>query len=155
MIYSAASDSFPLYTDTGFFLDNSLTAINRDGSLIALEGSSLIVADRNFHAVINLPGINGGAVFDPTRDMPYGVNSSTGRLVGFDTHTWTVKYVLAVGESIGACKAFGSGVMRISDDGKLLFLSTPTGVRMYTLPVSTGVINSLSVAGFPSFATAG
>src|SRR5207249_4926606 len=43
----------------------------------------------------------------------------------------------------------------VSDDGKLLFLATPSGVRMYNLRLSTGVANSLSVAGFPSFLTAG
>jgi uncharacterized delta-60 repeat protein len=155
MTYSAASDSFPVFSDTGMFLDNSLAAISRDGSLIAVDGGFAMVADRNFHGVVTLPGIDGGVAFDPTRDLLYGVNSSTDQILAFDTHTWAVKYVLAVGENVSTRSAFGSGVMRVSDDGKLLFLATPSGIRMYNLRLSTGVASSLSVAGFPSFVTAG
>jgi len=114
-----------------------------------------MVADQNFHGIINLPGIDGGVAFDPTRDMLYGVNSSTDEIIAFDTHTWAVKYVLPVGETLSTCTAFENGVMRVSDDGKLLFLATPSGVRMFNLRVSTGVASSLSVAGFPSFVKAG
>jgi hypothetical protein len=50
---------------------------------------------------------------------------------------------------------FGNGVMRVSDDGTELFLSTPSGVRMIDLPQSTGVASRLDVAGFPSLVSSG
>src|SRR5262249_5076626 len=39
--------------------------------------------------------------------------------------------------------------------GTVLFLSTPTGVREYNLPTSTGVASTLRLTGFPAFISAG
>src|SRR4051812_7920210 len=87
----------------------------------------------SFGTVRTLSGIDGGVAFDPARDVLYGVNSSTDQIVAYDTNTWAVKYSLAVGENAPTASALGNGVMAVSGDGKWLFLSTPTGVRVYSI----------------------
>src|SRR5205823_14714568 len=54
-------------------------------------------------------------------------------LYAYDTTTWAIRYYQPVGENVPASSAFGSGVIAVSGDGKWLFLSTPTGVRVYSI----------------------
>jgi hypothetical protein len=149
--YDAASNTFPNHLGTNQFLDDALSAINRNGTLIALEsGANIVVRDRNLNTVTTLSNLAGGLAFDPLRDLLYAVNTDTAQVVAYDTTTWAERYRLSIGESIGSSGAFGSGVMVVSNDAKHLFLATPTGVRVLDLPSP-----SFQVSGFPSSATAG
>src|SRR5262249_1403178 len=56
---------------------------------------------------------------------------------------------LAVGEAVGSLAPFDSGMMAISSDGSYLFLSTPTGVREFSLPSATRATQFL-VSDYPS-----
>jgi hypothetical protein len=149
--YDPASGTFPSSANTNAFLDNNLAAVNRTGTLIALEfGTGVTVMNPTFGTVHTLSGIDGGMAFDPVRDVIYGVNSSTDQITAYDTNTWAAKYTLAVGEDVPASSAFGSGVMTASGDGKWLFLSTPTGVRVYSIaPTLTVTAGTTAVAGQP------
>jgi hypothetical protein len=154
-LYNAVTDTFSREFDTNTFLDNALSAVNRNGTLIALElNGGITVMDRNFDTVKTLPGLAGGLVFDPVRDVLYAVNTGAAQVIAYDTNTWAVKYQLAVGETVGASSAFGNGVMTVSNDGSLLFLATASGVRMFNLPAPAGG-TQLAVSGFPMPTTAG
>ena len=124
---------------------NTVSAINRNGSLIAMElYNGISVMDRNFNAVENLAGVNGGLAFDPTRDILYAANSVADELIAYDTNTWDVLYRRSIGENINASSPFVSGGMSVSDNGQYLFLSTPAGVRMFNL-TGTGLPESHKV----------
>jgi hypothetical protein len=96
-----------------------------------------ILFDPNLNSVRVLNGAYAGVAFDPTRDLLYLADSATNQIVGYDTANWNEQFRLAIGETIGAGQEFGNGVMTVSDDGSRLFLSTPSGVRMLTLPAPT------------------
>ncbi len=154
-LYNAVTDTFSREFDTNTFLDNALSAVNRNGTLIALElNGGITILDRNFDTVKTLPGLAGGMVFDPVRDVLYAVNTATAQVAAYDTNTWAVKYQLAVGETVGASSAFGNGVMTVSSDGSLLFLATASGVRMFNLPAPAAG-TQLVVGGFPMPTAAG
>jgi DNA-binding beta-propeller fold protein YncE len=154
--YDPASDSFrTAATAPGF--NNSLSAVNRDGSLIAMEfQGALSVMDRNFHMVQILgSGLTGGVAFDPNRDVLYAASAATGQVIAFDTATWRERYRVAVGEAVSGGSPFGSGEMAVSSDSAELFLSTASGVRVIDLPPATGQAARLEVGGFPSYIKAG
>jgi ribosomal protein L24E len=161
--YDAASNSFPQHAQTYAFYDYALSAVNRDGSLIATElgyGPSFFygvsVMDKNFHSVHTLgTNFNGGLTFDPSRDLLYVADASAHQIVAIDTSTWAEQFRLDIGESVPAATPLGSGEMTVSSDGSELFMSTPSGVRMINLPASTGVASQLDVGGFPSYISAG
>jgi hypothetical protein len=162
--YTAAGDAFSHETNTNMFLSTRWSAVNRNDTLIALEmfNSDVTILDVNLKHVKDLGGIDGGVAFDPTQDVLYGVNSTTGQVVAYDTNTWAVKYTLPVGEPVnwmggdgGPLSAYGAGIMTVSSDGKFLFLNTASGVRVYALPQASGVAASLQVGGFPAYVKAG
>ncbi|MBD3561778.1 hypothetical protein H6S82_23460, partial [Planktothrix sp. FACHB-1355] len=134
------ADQFPSKGETNTFHSNALSSLNRDGSLIALESypSDIVIRDKSLNPVKTLTGYEGGMVFDSKRDILYAANVSTDRIVAFDTNSWNQLYTLNIGENINGDDSFGwnfgSGLMSVSDDGKYLFMSTPSGVRMFDLP---------------------
>jgi hypothetical protein len=135
--YNAASDSFPSHGTAQQFLGNSLASVNRDGSLIAMEiDTSVRIMDRNLHLVTTLTNLGGGLVFDPTRNVLYAATST--QIIAYDTTTWTELYRFDIGQTVSSVTAFGTGEMTVSDDGSFLFLSTPGGVRVYTVTGSGG-----------------
>jgi hypothetical protein len=163
LTYDPATDSFPQSANTNAFYDNAALAVNRDGSLIATQlgyGPSFFygvsVMDKNFHSVRTLgPNFNGGLVFDPTRDLFYAADAAADQVVAFDTNTWAEQFRLNIGESIPRFVTFGSGEMSVSADDSVLFISTPSGVRMLALPANPGVVSGFRVGGFPVFTGAG
>ena len=65
-------------------------------------------------------------------------------------------YQIAIGEATNPGQAFGTGMMTVSNDGKWLFLTTPSGVREFSLPdqnpathfaPSAGSFNGVTAAG--------
>jgi DNA-binding beta-propeller fold protein YncE len=152
--YDTASDSFLRRQIGGF--NNSLSAVSRDGSLLAMVyGGGLSVLDRSFHTV-QILGASGGVAFDPNSDILYAASTTTNEVIAFDTHTWQERYRVPVGEAVNFFGGpFGSGEMVVSDDSAELFLSTDSGVRVIDLPPATGQPARLDVTGFPSFIGAG
>src|SRR5262249_47467292 len=145
-------DSFPRHLQTGGFHDNDLSAVNRTGSLIALEsGGGISILDRDLNALQTLPGVDGGMAFDSLRDTLYSVNSTPDQIIAYNTNTWAERFRIPVDQNVGTSSAFGSGVMTVSSDGRFLFLSVGNGVRVYDLPNNPGVAASLQVSGFPAF----
>jgi sugar lactone lactonase YvrE len=154
--YNAVSDSFGTSINTGIDLSNALSAVSRNGNLVALEyNGTVVVTDRSFNEVTSLPNQDGGVAFDPLQDVLYTVNSAKNQITAFDTNTWAAKFQMPIGENVTPGSAFGNGVMTVSNDGSLLFLATPSGVRMFNLPTNGGPAATLSISGFPSATNAG
>ncbi len=147
--YNAVTNTFSTERDTNTYLGTNLSAVNRDGSLIAIEwGTGISILDRNLNSVENLTGVDGGLTFDPQRDILYAANFTTDQIIAFDTHTWHELYRLNIGEDIPSSdswdtssRPFGNGMMTVSADGHELFMATPSGVRMLDLlPVGTQLV---------------
>jgi hypothetical protein len=154
-MYNAATNTFGPRINLGINLSNTMSAVNRNGKLLAFDmGSSVLVMDNNYNVRTQLGGLDGGVVFDPNQDVMYAVWPSGDQIVAFDTNTWAVKYQLPIGEPVGPAQAFGNGVMAVSSDSSMLFLATASGVRVFNLP-NSGPAVSLNVSGFPQDASAG
>mgnify|MGYP002623110063 FL=1 len=131
--YDPVADQFPVSKGVGWYLNTANSSVSRNGSLIAIvssrRGLSLMHADLS--EVLNiLPPYRGGLQFDAVRDVLYAVDLAAAELVAIHTTTFEELYRLPVGESLG----FESYVdTSMSPDGELLFLSTPSGVRMFRL----------------------
>jgi hypothetical protein len=154
--YNATTDTFTAGPSLGTNLTNALSAVNRNGTLMAIEvPGGLLVMDQHYNFRNFLQGVDGGVVFDPTQDVMYAVNSASDQVVAYDTNTWQVKYQLAIGEPTTPGQAFGNGVMTVSNDGKWLFLATPGGVREFGLPDQNPATHLVLGGSFNGIATAG
>jgi hypothetical protein len=152
--YNATTNTFGPRLNLGI-PNPFLSAVNRNGRLMAFDlGNQVMVMDNNFNVRNQLGGLYGGVVFDPNQDVMYAVWPSGDQIVAFDTNTWAVKYQLPIGEPVGPDQAFGNGVIAVSSDSSMLFLSTASGVRVFSLPTS-GPAVALSFSGFPQVTTAG
>jgi DNA-binding beta-propeller fold protein YncE len=157
--YDPAADSFPRsVSSTAAYYDDAISAVNRDGTRIAVELGYLgagyygvSILDRDLNSVESLPpSYDGGVVFDPLRDLLYAINSTTDQVVAFDTNTWQERFRLAIGENVPRSNPFSSGVMTVSGDGRFLFVATPTGVRVLDLPGNPGVVSAFQIGDLPA-----
>ena len=105
-------------------------------------GPGIIILDPNLNTVTTLTGLRGNVLFDPSRDWLFVAETDSNRIIVFDSTNWERLGELSTGENLGSTSSFGSGVMALSSDGRKLFLSTPTGVRIITVP---GAITHFSV----------
>jgi hypothetical protein len=135
-LYNAPTNSFYNQSDKNGF--PFFSAVNRDGSLFALEigeapGTS-IYDSQTETLVHRFPGQWTGCVFDPVRDLFYSADQATDQILIYETAGWNQIGQLAVGENFSGGSFLGIGTMSISDDGQFLFMSTPMGIRMFTVP---------------------
>jgi sugar lactone lactonase YvrE len=118
-------------------------AASPDGSRLVARGIATDVLDRSLNFVRNLPGIDGGMAFDPTRPVFYGVDTAHKQIVAFDTGTWRELYRMPTGvQFMASAYPMMDGMTAVSDDGRWLFLTVlGQGVRIYPLrdPPPTGV----------------
>ncbi|MBD2120122.1 ELWxxDGT repeat protein [Trichocoleus sp. FACHB-262] len=138
--YNTTQNQFSSAKLTNTYLGSSLSAANRNGSLIALEwGNGVSILDENLAGVQTLFGVDSGVAFDPVRDILYGASSAADQIIAFDTQTWEELYRLDIGEDIASdfygntSTPYGTGMMTVSDNGQFLFMSTTAGVRMFGL----------------------
>jgi hypothetical protein len=154
--YSPNTNTFTAGPNLGANLTNSLSAVNRNGTLMAIEGpGGLLVMDQHFNVHNFLQGLDGGVAFDPNQDVMYAVDSATDQIVAYNTDTWQVMYQMAVGQTTTPGQAFGTGVMTVSSDSKWLFLTTPSGVREYSLPDQNPATHFSISGSFNGITTAG
>jgi DNA-binding beta-propeller fold protein YncE len=148
--YDTSTDVFSAIGQSNDFLGNAPLAVSRDGALFAL-GHSIAgtrIYDSAFGIVATLPAST-GYVFDPLRDVLYLTNRLTDQIVEYRTSDWSVVSTFPVGENMIVSLAFGEGYMSISDDGQQLAVSTPLGIRVYSIPAPGGV-GLLVIAGMAS-----
>ncbi len=134
--YDALSDTFGGSATTGASLSASVSAVNRDGSLIALDRGSASIRGPDLIEIGNLGELTGGLIFDPLRDLLYGVDVGSDELVAVNSNTLVEAFRLSIGENMGSSSPLDEGEMSISDNGRIVFLSTPAGIRMFTIPTN-------------------
>jgi hypothetical protein len=135
--YRADKDAFSPVSLYRWFLYHTSSAISRDGSLLAtrkassisLENSSTLEFERSFQ------GFDSGVAFDATRNVLYAVDSAADQIVAFDTTKFSRVSQFAIGEDIpSGSDPFETGTLVASADGRYLALSTPSGVRLVSIP---------------------
>ena len=143
--YSATSNAFGPVANTNAFGDFASAAVNRNGTLLgtrlANQPASLDTAP-SFNFVHSFTGLDSGVAFDGTRDLLYGVNSVTDQIIAYNTNTFVEKFRLSIGEDVSfSSSMFGPGILIASPDGRRLALRTPSGVRIFTIPVLVKVVS--------------
>jgi hypothetical protein len=132
--YSAISDSFPHDQLSGLFQPYAPAAVNRDGSLIAVDWSEdLFTLNSNLEKSEPFIYLAGGVVFNPIKDLLYAVAERRGQLVAMDTNTWQEREALDIGEGVLSSETFGPGTMATSGDGRTVFLATFSGIREFAI----------------------
>ena len=131
-LYDAPSREFIAQRDTSTFHSSTMGAVNRDGSLMALElRGGISLRDRDLNTVEELDGLQGGLIFSPVADILFAADDVMNEIVALDTTTFAVLDRYPIGEDITRSAPLGDGVMSISPDGNNLFISTPDGVRYF------------------------
>jgi hypothetical protein len=145
-IYQVSSpDELSESASVSWDLSSASAAVSRDGSQIALQafGVGFALMDSNLDAVDALPAYRGGVAYSPVQDVLDAGDATMNQIVAFNALTSAELFRLDVGEDIGD----GLTHMTLSDDGSRLFLTTPMGVRMFSVPVPEPVsITTLGMA---------
>ncbi len=149
LIYSTSANSFGYTGYLATYQDSAQGAVNNNGSLVAMDGGSLLnqvmVFDNQMNSVATLPNLDGGLIFDPTADLLFAVDSSQNQIDAWNTNTWSQISASSIGETAGTQSPFDNGQMAASADGSELFLSTPSGVRMYNIAPEPSALALLAV----------
>lgn len=146
--YSATTNSFGPTAKPGFNNGIVSAAVNRNGTLLGTRFSTATLDTApNFGFVNVFNGVDSGVAFDATKDIFYGVNSSTDQIIAYDTNTSAELFRIDIGEDVSHWSTqFGPGTLVASQDGNYLALMTQTAIRIFA--VSDG-------APFPSTPTFG
>jgi hypothetical protein len=136
--YSAIANSFASGIDTNAFLDYASGAVSRNGGLLALRtyGSpASVYTAPDFILLHTFTGLDSGVAFDGSRDIMYGVNSTTDEIIAYSTTTYAELFRLKIDEDVQAGSTmFGTGTLVASPDGRWLALETDSGIRVIALP---------------------
>ncbi len=135
--YDAATDTFPVGTRAETILSNSFSAVSRNGGLFALErrNRTVWILDRDLNEVTNLLGLRGGLIFHPQSAILFATDPESSDIVALDANTWTELDRYPIGENITSDTfPLGAGEMSINADGTLIAISTPSGVRLISVP---------------------
>jgi hypothetical protein len=149
--YSATTNSFGERGRTNDYFNFATAAVSRDGRLVStLLGmdvypalhvpNAAIDTASTFQFVRSLAGVDRGMAFSPVADTLFGVSSSAGQIIAFDTETRGERFRIPIGDSVETSAngplMFGTGTLVASPDGRYLALATVAGVRLYTIPAT-------------------
>lgn len=132
LTYDSLTNGFGPVIQTGLHFREASTAINRDGSLLAVRDYFTgLNTTSDFKMVHVFTTLDSGVAFDALEDVLYGVNSSSEQIIAYDTNTFTEKFRIRIGEPVGSRGSqFEAGTLIASQDGRYLALITPTTVRV-------------------------
>ena len=134
--------------------------MSRHGDAVATfifsEGARLESAPA-FAQLHTFPTLNGGLVFDATRDLVYGTSvpasSFNSQIIAYDTTTYAEKFRFDVGEVLNSgASRFGPGLLVASPDGQRLAVRTNNDTRIFSIPgVQLVSVASLKMHGAAEF----
>jgi hypothetical protein len=138
--YDATANAFGPLGLVGGFLEYAGGAVSPSGTMLATRRGRILSLETapDFHLLRMVSGPDGRVAFDPDGRTLYTVDSTTDQIIAYDSATLDEKYRLDVGEDVsgGIIYQFLSDVLEISPNGRYLALSTASGVRLFTLPLS-------------------
>ena len=117
-----------------------VASVSRDGRYAAFPGAGRIVGP-DMGTVTTLPqGLFESALFDPSRDVVYGIGyyGSTG-VTAYDATTWAQFAVHYLPTSGPDAYRQGSGAMSVSGDGNWVFVAGAGGVHAVAVRPNLGV----------------
>ncbi|MGI8436980.1 MAG: YncE family protein [Chthoniobacterales bacterium] len=134
---SATTDSFGMSVQTQSYLGGR-AAVNRNGSAVATGFGARTTIDTapGFHFVRSIQNAGAGLVFDAVMDRIYATNTSAAAVVAYDSTSGAELFRVPVGEAIPLFSPFDTGLLIASPDGHYLAISTPSGVRLLTIPAN-------------------
>lgn len=143
--YDAPSDAIAGNLPFTLNAGGQMNAVNRDGTLVAINGATLVVFDKQLNELHSLPDLRAGHIFDPTADILYAFDETTDELVAVDTTSFNELSRVSVGDDLRFARQLDDGVTAISDDGSVIFRNTEDddGVRIITTrptPIITGTM---------------
>jgi hypothetical protein len=140
--YSSSTNTFAAKPRAAYAGGATAASLNRNTSLLASRqtrwyGSSVDSAtDLSF--IRALRDVDAGVAFDPTHDVLYGVDSINARIIATDSNAFEELFEFNTGESVDVYPntpmPFDTGYLVASPDGHYLALTTPSGVRLFTIP---------------------
>jgi Ca2+-binding RTX toxin-like protein len=151
--YNAVNGTFPASDETGWYL-GSVSAVNRDGSLMAIRvGSGVAIIGPDLETIESIGGVNvQNVAFDPSRDVMYVTDTVTDQLIAYDTGSFDEIYRMKVGADVGYTYYFSFDTLAVSTDGAYAFVSTTSGARMLQLAeLGTGAADTISGAAETDF----
>lgn len=147
--YDALTGQFTNPLLTGGNVLNADLSVNRNGTMFAIEqNQSVSIFNKDFQLITTLGNNDdrgGGLIFDPIRDVLYVADPFADDLLALDTNTWSEIHRWSIGEDIFGSAENNPGEMSISDDGTILAMSTPSGIRLFEVPEPSSI--TLVVAG--------
>jgi hypothetical protein len=134
------------HDNRGYGTINGL-AVSRTGLLHAVATpTGVMVENRDFELVKEIPSRGAGVAFDPSREVLYVADPATDEIDAYDAVSWDLLFSVPIGEDLPAADPYGAGVMAVSDDGKTVYLATLSGVRMFNLAgTSLSYGNSITI----------
>lgn len=127
--YQATANSFPIGKGLQEFAGRLKASVTADFFAGNTTTATSIVDMKTLDTVEILDSQGGGVAFDPLRNVFYAADMNFDELRAYDTSTWRRLYAVPLGEDIS--NQFAE--MDVSADGRFLFTTTPTGIRVFRL----------------------
>ncbi len=130
--YDPNTDSFSPSKAVGNVI-GSTSAVNHDGSLIAFRSVSggVSVLDPQLTTMEVYAQLKGGLGFSATGNRFFAIDDDRDELVVYEALSSKPMFSLPLGEDVSGFSTFEPTVLSVTGDGQFLFVTTPSGVRMY------------------------
>ena len=132
-LYDSVTDSFVASSGIGEFVDNKATAINHDGSMIAIShGGRIRIYDRDFNLVdATIAEHAFGLAFSADSQFIYALSGNSLKIEIYRLSDGANVGEIDPGENFAG--AFGRYEMLITHDGTKLIMQSRAGVRVYPI----------------------
>ncbi|MHC4476375.1 MAG: SdrD B-like domain-containing protein [Planctomycetota bacterium] len=131
-VYDAPSDTFVAEKKYYNYLHESPIALNRDGSMAAvqLDGNCQIV-DSNFNMIMALDDSKMAAAFDPANNLFYQFHLDWSTLFAYDAAVWELLDYVSTGLNPETYTKFTRGETAVTADGRVLGITNSNYVALH------------------------
>jgi len=130
--YDAPSNSFSNDKSFWDYLHESPIALNRDGSMAAIQlDDHCRIVDSDFNMIMGLDDSRMGGEFDPSSDLYYQFHREWNTLLAIDTVVWELLNNVGTGLVAETYEKFTRGETAITADGRVLGITDPNYVSLH------------------------
>jgi hypothetical protein len=131
-VYDAPSDSFIKEKEYNEYLNQSPIALNRDGSMGAVQlDEHCRIVDSDFNMIMGLDDSRMGGEFDPSSDLYYQFHHEWNSLLAINTVVWELFDNFGTGLTAETYEKFTRGETAITADGRVLGITDPNYVSLH------------------------